>query len=162
MTTPAPRRLSPHLTPATVLRSRELRRNATEAERILWRGLQAAVPDARFRRQPPLGPYYPDFASHRCRLVIELDGGQHTETIEYDAARTRFLNAQGYQVLRFWNSDVMTNLQGVLTQIAAALPSPLAGEGAPKGRMGGAVASDRAALRAAPPTPTLPRKGGGS
>lgn len=131
-------RTSPHLKPETVARSRTLRREMTDAELTLWRGLGEALPEARFRTQVPLGPYYADFASHRCRLVIELDGGQHSEKLDYDAARTHFLNGEGYRVLRFWNNEVLGNLDGVLTAIAAQIPSPLVGEGGAKRRMGGA------------------------
>ena len=131
-------RTSPHLKPETVARSRALRRDMTDAELALWRGLRESLPDARFRSQVPFGPYYADFASHRCRLVIELDGSQHGERVDYDAARTHFLNGEGYRVLRFWNNEVLSNLDGVLTVIANAIPSPLVGEGGAKRRMGGA------------------------
>jgi very-short-patch-repair endonuclease len=131
-------RTSPHLTPQTVARSRALRRAMTDAEMALWRGLRETLPSARFRSQVPFGPYYADFASHRCRLVIELDGSQHGEKLDYDAARTHFMNGEGYRVLRFWNNEVLQNLDGVLVAIAAQMPSPLVGEGGAKRRMGGA------------------------
>lgn len=129
-------RTTPHLAPATVARARRLRRDMTPAERKLWRLLRGTFPEAHFRHQVPLGPYHADFASHGARLVIELDGGRHNP--QRDAARTRFLRGEGYCVLRFWNNEVMENLDGVLTVIAATLPSPLVGEGGLKGRMGGA------------------------
>jgi very-short-patch-repair endonuclease len=131
-------RTSPHLTPETVARARALRREMTDAERCLWRGLRESLPDARFRTQAPLGPYYADFISHRCRLVIELDGSQHSENVEYDAARTHFMIGEGYRVMRFWNNEVLQNLDGVLMAIAAQIPSPLVGEGGAERRMGGA------------------------
>ncbi|BBD99250.1 endonuclease domain-containing protein [Sphingobium amiense] len=107
----------------TVFRSRELRQNATEAEKRLWAMLRRTLPAAKFRRQVPLGPYFADFVSHSAKLVVEVDGGQHSE--EGDAARTAFLGAEGYRVIRFWNKDVMDNIEGVLTQIAATLtPHP--------------------------------------
>lgn len=109
----------------TVSRARKLRRDATEAEKKVWRGLREAFPASRFRRQVPIGPYFADFFSFSAKLIIEIDGGQHATATEYDAARTRFLEAQGYAVFRFWNNDVIENIEGVLSVIAAALsPSP--------------------------------------
>ena len=110
------------------LRSRELRNNATEAERKLWSHLSARkLRGIRFNRQFPVGQFICDFVSREKRLVIEIDGGQHAMNTEYDDRRTRFLNAQGYVVLRFWNNEVIDNLNGVLTRIGEALdnrPSP--------------------------------------
>src|SRR3546814_1615278 len=80
------RQLLPALTP---FRARELRRHATEAEKLLWRALREAFPTAKFRRQVPLGPYFADFCSHAARLVIEVDGGQHADARDYDTARPR-------------------------------------------------------------------------
>ena len=122
---------------ARIMRARELRRNATPTEAKLWRAVREAFPAARFRRQVPLGPFFADFCSHGARLIVELDGGQHAIAVEQDAARTAFLNGEGYRLLRFWNYDVVENLAGVLETIAANLPSPLVGEGAAKGRMRG-------------------------
>ena len=110
------------------LRSRELRNNATEAERKLWPHLSARkLRGVRFNRQFPVGQFICDFVSREKRLVIEIDGGHHAMNAVYDARRTRFLNAQGYIVLRFWNNEVLDNLDGVLTKIEEALdnrPSP--------------------------------------
>jgi very-short-patch-repair endonuclease len=81
----------------------------------------------RFNRQFPVGQFIVDFASREKRLVIEIDGGQHAKNADYDARRTRFLNAQGYRVIRFWNSEVLDNLEGVIEVIGQALddmPSP--------------------------------------
>ena len=109
----------------TLDRARQLRREATEAEKRLWRALREKLPHAKWRRQMPVGPYFADFACFAERLIIELDGGQHAEALEYDVARTRFLEKQGCRVIRFWNNDVSGNLDGVLEAIAAALsPSP--------------------------------------
>ena len=109
-------------------RSRELRANATDAERALWPYLSARkLRGIRFNRQFPIGQFICDFVSREKRLVIELDGGQHAFSTEYDARRTAFLNAQGYKVLRFWNNEVLDSLDGVLTVIGQALdnmPSP--------------------------------------
>jgi very-short-patch-repair endonuclease len=79
-----------------------------------------------FRRQVPLGPYFPDFVCHRCKVVIELDGSQHADddVVQYDIERTAFLNSRGYRVLRFWNSDVLKNCDGVVEVIVAAAKSP--------------------------------------
>ena len=85
----------------------------------MWRLLREAFPEARFRRQVPLRRYIVDFASHRARVVIECDGGQHNEDV--DAERTRLIEAEGYRVLRFWNNDVLGNPDGVHSAIAAAL-----------------------------------------
>ncbi len=74
-----------------------------------------------FRRQHPIGPYVADFCSPRHRLIIELDGSQHLNQHERDGERTAYLDAQGYRVLRFWNNDVMNNIQAVLAAILEAL-----------------------------------------
>ena len=93
----------------------------TPQERLLWRGLKEAFPDAHFRKQVPLGPYYADFACHAAKLVIELDGSQHADAVAYDAARTAFLESEGYAIVRFWNNDVTQNLDGVIAAIAPHL-----------------------------------------
>lgn len=118
----------------TVQRARRLRRDMTDAEKRLWRRLREALPQAKFRRQSPIGPYIADFLSFRHMLIVEVDGGQHaTSEAERDARRTAFLESQGYRVLRFWNNDVLQNTDGVLQMIALALgphPDPLPkGEG---------------------------------
>ena len=117
----------------TTSRARDLRANASEPERRLWRALREAFPDLRFRRQVPLGPYFVDLCSHGARLVIEVDGDTHVGAETYDAARTAFINGEGYDVVRFTNADVMQNIEGVI----ASLPSPLVGEGGAKRRMRG-------------------------
>ena len=105
------------------LQARELRQNATPAERLMWRALRERLPEHKWRRQMPVGPYFVDFACFADRLIIELDGGQHGSEASqaYDAARTQFLEREGYRVLRFWNNDLMDNAEGVLAIIAAAL-----------------------------------------
>jgi len=108
-----------NLAPGTTAKARRLRRDATDAERALWAALRQTHPHAHFRRQVPIGPYFPDFASHTARLIVEVDGGQHGDT--RDAARTRFLESEGYHVLRFWNHDVLQNVDGVLSAIANTL-----------------------------------------
>jgi very-short-patch-repair endonuclease len=110
------------------LRSRELRTNATKAERALWAILgNRQLAGVRFNRQVPIGPYICDFAARTAKLIIELDGGQHGSQADYDSARTKFLSAKGYRVIRFWNNDVLGNLDGVASVIANTLsdrPSP--------------------------------------
>ncbi|QDW37118.1 endonuclease domain-containing protein [Bradyrhizobium sp. KBS0725] len=104
-----------------VPRARALRRDATEAEKKLWQHLrQPPFKAHHFRRQATIGPYFADFATHRARIVIEVDGGQHSGSGS-DEVRSRYLEANGYRVLRFWNNDVMANLSGVLSAIDAAI-----------------------------------------
>jgi very-short-patch-repair endonuclease len=96
----------------------------TDAERVLWRALREVFPTWHWRKQVPLGPYIADFCSHRAKLIVEADGGQHGEPqqVEHDAERTRFLEGEGYRVLRFWNHDALANTDGVLRMVADALP----------------------------------------
>ena len=105
----------------TVDRARKLRRDMTEAEKLLWRKLRKVFPNAKFRRQSPIPPYYPDFLSYRHKLIVEADGGQHEPDDPAEAARTRFLEEQGFTVLRFWNHDILANIDGVLETIAKAI-----------------------------------------
>jgi very-short-patch-repair endonuclease len=99
--------------------ARALRRHGTDAERAMWRLLRQNFAAAHFRRQVPLRHYIADFASHRLRLVIEIDGGQHSP--EADAARTRAIEAEGYRILRFWNSDVLDNPAGCMVVLDNAI-----------------------------------------
>ena len=101
-------------------RARRLRRDMTPAERVLWRALREALPDLHWRKQVPFGPFIADFCSHRARLIIEVDGGQHAADAG-DDARTRFLRDEGYGVLRFWNNEVIDNTQGVISSVAQSL-----------------------------------------
>jgi very-short-patch-repair endonuclease len=102
--------------------ARQLRRELTDAERRLWTHLRQNQLDGhRFRRQVPIGPYIVDFACLSARVLIEVDGGQHTDALHYDAARSAWLEARGYQVLRFWNNDVLSNTDGVLMVIRETL-----------------------------------------
>lgn len=120
--------------PNATQNARRLRRDMTRAERAIWRLLREAFPEARFHRQVPIRHYIVDFASHRSKLVIEVDGGQHCESA--DAERTRLIEEEGYRLIRFWNNDVLGNAQGVWTIIDRALhdrhphpASPIKGEG---------------------------------
>ena len=102
-------------------RSRSLRRNDTRAEAKLWNALRARrLGGWQWRRQVSIGPYFVDFLCIETELVVEVDGGQHSEQIAYDAARTAYLQRAGYRVLRFWNSAVLTNRDGVCTTILDA------------------------------------------
>jgi very-short-patch-repair endonuclease len=105
-------------------RARTLRKSMSSAERLLWRGLRGRQVDgARFRRQHPIGIYIVDFVCLERRLVVEVDGGQHTEDdhIVSDARRDRWLGGEGYRVMRVPTTDVYSNLAGVLDTIWATL-----------------------------------------
>jgi very-short-patch-repair endonuclease len=104
-----------------------LRKTMTDAERKLWHALRdRRFANVKFRRQVPLGRYIVDFASFEKRIIVEADGSQHVENL-YDAARDRWLRSQGFVLLRFWNTDILKKLEGVLDAIAEAVrrrPSP--------------------------------------
>ncbi len=99
----------------------ELRKEPTPAEAKLWSRLRNNQLGVAFRRQHAIGPYIVDFCSPNPKLIIEVDGSQHLEQQEYDSERTAFLTANGYRVLRFWNSDVMNNLNDILGVILEEL-----------------------------------------
>ena len=101
-----------------------MRGQPTDAERVLWQRLRHDIQlnGSHFRRQVLVGPFIVDFASRKARIVIELDGGQHDWQQAADATRTQHIEAAGYRVLRFWNNDVLGNLDGVLNEIQCALP----------------------------------------
>ncbi|MGB9115055.1 endonuclease domain-containing protein [Bradyrhizobium sp.] len=102
-------------------RARRLRRVSTEAEKALWHRLRSRSLDGyKFVRQEPIGPYTVDLICREHRLVIEVDGGQHAHNPR-DAVRDKWLTDRNYQVLRFWNNDVLGNMTGVLETIATAL-----------------------------------------
>ena len=134
------------LRPDAILRARTLRRDMTPQERKLWRALKENFPNAHFRKQVPMGLYTADFAWHTAKLVIEVDGGQHGTDAgrSHDTVRTRYIEAQGYRVVRFWNTDIDHNLEGVLAIIADAVAD---------------TAQDFSAADAAGPTLTLPTRG---
>lgn len=101
-------------------RARELRRNQTEAELRLWGILRGRrIANAKFRRQVPIGPYIADFVCREVGLIIEADGGQHSDQVAYDTRRTAWLEAQGYDVLRCWNMDILEETDGVIERIAS-------------------------------------------
>ena len=110
------------------LRATELRKNATRAELTLWDQLRnRQVRGVRFNFQRPIGPYICDFVARTPKLIVEVDGGQHALNVETDARRTAFLKMRGYRLIRFWNNDVLENIEGVVAAIEQALadrPSP--------------------------------------
>ena len=110
--------------PRDTIRARELRNNATPAERLLWRYLSRSELGAKFSRQMPVGPYFADFLCRSRRLVVELDGVSHDREPARDAARDRFMADAGYRVLRFTNAEVFGNTEGVVLAIRAALAHP--------------------------------------
>lgn len=132
-------------------RAKELRSNTTEPEQLLWRALRnIPVYGSHFRRQVPIGPYVADFACLKARLLIELDGGHHAddEVATRDERRTRWLESEGYRVIRFWNAELIENMPGVLDTIyaglygspeseAVALPTPPRPDGRPSPSRGG-------------------------
>jgi len=109
---PVRRQISPHVT--------RLREQMTDAERRLWARLRNRQLDGfKFRRQASLGPFIVDFLCIEARLIVEVDGGQHSA--ERDAARTAWLTEESYRVVRFWNHEVIENIEGVLQAISIAL-----------------------------------------
>ena len=105
-------------------RARELRKNSTPHEQMLWRLIRNRnFKNYKFRRQYPIGNYIVDFICREKRLIIELDGGQHNEenNINYDKLRTEFLNNMGYKILRIWNNDIENNIEGVMSKIESYL-----------------------------------------
>ena len=105
-------------TPKIFGRAKQLHRNMTPAEEKLWKYLRAhRMGDVHFRNQHAIGNHIVDFCAPRRKLIIELDGSQHLDQQEYDAERTKYLKLRGYQVLRFWNHDVMNHIDEVLNLI---------------------------------------------
>jgi very-short-patch-repair endonuclease len=101
----------------------KLRKESTPAEQKLWSRLRNDQLGINFRRQHAIGNYIPDFCSPKAKLVIELDGSQHSEQEEYDIERTRYLESQGYTVIRFWNNQVMNDMDGVIRAIVHTMES---------------------------------------
>jgi very-short-patch-repair endonuclease len=102
--------------------ARKLRRQLTPAESKLWAYLRGnRLNGVSFRRQHAIGKYITDFCAPRMKLIIELDGSQHLSRVAYDEERTKFFEAQGYKVIRFWNHQIMNDIQGVLKAILFAL-----------------------------------------
>ena len=115
-------------------KARSLRENQTDAEGLLWHYLRHKQLDGhKFRRQQPIGPYIVDFACMPRKVIVELDGGQHAERRSHDERRDRFLQGQGYRLLRFWNNEVFENCFGVLERIYEAVQNPPPPQPAPSG-----------------------------
>ena len=118
-------------------RARSLRGASTDAERRLWTHLRGRrLGNLKFRRQYPISGYVVDFVCLELKLIVELDGGQHSKQAEYDAARTAVLEKGGFRVLRFWDNDVLMRLEEVLEEILrqsdappSPQPSPASGRG---------------------------------
>jgi very-short-patch-repair endonuclease len=133
-------KLKKHPVDGARARARTLRQNMTEAERRIWQILRShQMKGYKFRRQVPIGRYVADFVCHEARLIIEIDGGQHDRSSLREAERSGFLQDEGYRVLRFWNNEILANLDGVHETIADELgaspppkPSPIKGEGSKK------------------------------
>jgi very-short-patch-repair endonuclease len=105
---------------------RTLRRDQTDAERLLWSRLRRRqVAGVKFRRQHQVGWYICDFASVDRRLIVELEGSHHLDQVAYDERRKRFLRSAGFRVLRFWNGDVLARPQEVVETIFRALETPM-------------------------------------
>ena len=118
-------------------RAQALRREMTQAETKLWRMLRSRqIEGHRFHRQVPVGRSIADFVCHQARLIVELDGGQHDSLSQQEVDRSRFLQSEGYRVLRFWNHEVLANPKGVHAMTVENLRRPH-------------------------PHPTLPHRGGG-
>ena len=106
--------------------AKALHRNMTPAEVKLWARLRAhRLNNIHFRNQHAIGNYVVDFCAPRKRFIIELDGSQHLEQEEYDQERTEYLESKGYRVLRFWNSQVMNDIEGVMRAIIFALETDI-------------------------------------
>ena len=104
--------------PQTYGHARDLRKNQPPAKHTLWQAIRCKqINGVKFRRQHAIGPYIADFYAPSRKLIIELDGSQHMEQKEYDAQRTEFLESKGYRVLRFWNNEMMNDLEGVIMRI---------------------------------------------
>lgn len=112
--------------PTQLKNARHLRKNMTDAEQRIWRALRLRqILGVKFRRQHPIGHYIADFVCIERKLIVEVDGGQHAEQIIEDNARTAWLEAQGYRVMRFWNNDMLQNIEGVLEAIRLELEEGL-------------------------------------
>ena len=128
--------------------ARRLRRDATPAERSLWLRLRHSRESGmRFTRQLPVGPYVIDLACRKAKLAIELDGGQHADRVAHDRVRSAFLEAQGWRVLRFWNTVALEDPDGLADTILAVVRGELTV---------GEVQGPHPGVRTADPTPPLP------
>jgi very-short-patch-repair endonuclease len=105
--------------------AQKLRTRLTDAEHKLWNQIRSRqIMGFKFRRQAPIGKYIVDFICFERKLILELDGGQHAVQQKYDDVRTQWLESQGFKVIRFWNNDVMSNIEGMKEVIALNLNTP--------------------------------------
>ncbi len=118
----------PRSNPKTRTHAIELRKEPTPAERKLWAVIRNDQLGVNFRRQHAIGNYIPDFVCIEKKLIIELDGSQHLEQEEYDNERTKYLESLGYKVIRFWNNDVMNNVDGVILVMLNAMEDEVSKE----------------------------------
>jgi len=103
-------------------KARQFRKEQTDAERVLWQKLRnRGLGGYKFRRQVSIGPYIVDFFCQSTRLVVEGDGGQHVDREDYDKQRDQFLHENGHEVVRFWNNEILGNLDGVLESLTLTL-----------------------------------------
>ena len=121
---PRPKRSNPK----TKHQAIELRKESTPAERKLWSKIRNDQLGVTFRRQHAIGKYIPDFCCPKAKLIIELDSSQHLEQREYDEERTKYLKSLGYKVIRFWNNDVMNNIEGVILAMIHAMEDEMSKE----------------------------------
>ncbi len=115
-------RVKQHMADKLTSLAKTLRKGATDTEKLLWKHLRAKqFKGIKFRRQQPLGKYIVDFVCYESKMIIEVDGGQHTQPSEMmkDNERDRWFKAQGYKVIRFWDNEVLMNIRGVLDIIGA-------------------------------------------
>ena len=106
-------------------KARHLRISSTDAEALLWRRLRNRNLDGfKFRRQFPISGYIADFVCLECFLIVEVDGSQHADREQHDLHRTDVLRKSGFRTARFWNDEVLTNIEGVLTEILSQLAAP--------------------------------------
>ena len=121
-----------------IRKARDLRVASTDVERLLWTYLRGRrLRNFKFRRQQPIAGYIVDFVCVETRLVIELDGGQHSEHSAYDDHRSAILEKSGFRVLRFWNDEVLKNIEGVLEEILRQLEAPPSPQPSPASGRGG-------------------------
>ena len=154
-------RISPH----QLEHSRQLRTEMTDAERVLWRQLRSEqLGGHKFRRQHPVGKYIADFACIERRLIVEVDGGQHNGSV-HDVARDAWFKGKGWQVLRFWNNEVLANVEGVGMTIRQACgvggisPPPQPSCAPRPGLQAGTVRRARRMRLEAPASPPLQGEG---
>ena len=106
-------------------RSRKLRKNLTDAEQELWRHIRnRQLLGCKFRRQAPIGKYIVDFVCFEKKLIVELDGGQHAQNQDYDHSRSEWLQSRGFKVIRFWNHDILKQVEVVKEVIFGSLNTP--------------------------------------